>query len=133
MNNAKVWIDFLERLRPQEFDISLLVSKYKILDGKPVGVVCCAVGWFPRIFPQFARWVKQGSCVFVELFDGNETFMGSHSQMASMVTGIDHDDIDRLLDGKTIHGYKGLVVGDSLTSKQLANNLRRYLAQRTCV
>lgn len=40
-------IDFLNRLPQEKFDFNEIVEEVE--DG--CGTVCCAVGWFPRVFP----------------------------------------------------------------------------------
>lgn len=48
-------IDFLMKLEPEKFDFNDVVADW---DENLCGTVCCAVGWFPEIFPNYAYYIE---------------------------------------------------------------------------
>jgi hypothetical protein len=56
IENFNKVISFLEKLEDREFNFQKVIT---IFNNKlNCGTVCCAVGWFPNIFPERVTWDK---------------------------------------------------------------------------
>lgn len=50
--------EFLDKLGPENFDLQNFVTSFDI--DNHCNSVCCAVGWFPAIFPEDFDWDYEG-------------------------------------------------------------------------
>jgi len=56
-SNFQKVIDFLKALSTEKFNFEKVITNHKVDNqGHICGTVCCAVGWFPKIFPGEVEW-----------------------------------------------------------------------------
>lgn len=58
IENLDKVISFLKELEEPEFNFGDVVSKFD--QQNECGTVCCAAGWFPKIFPEQVFWERIG-------------------------------------------------------------------------
>jgi hypothetical protein len=56
LDKMKTLIAFLKNLDKSKFDINHIISQYDYKNQ--CGTVCCAIGWFPAIFPEECQWYE---------------------------------------------------------------------------
>jgi hypothetical protein len=124
--NFKILIDFLKELPINKFNIVDMVTDYDI--DEDCGTVCCAVGWFPAIFPKRCQWQANGDGL---IFDGG--FHWTYSYMASEILQIPRDHATALFncEGDYITDYEDLPYCHSdATPLDLVNLLEIYMEKR---
>ena len=78
-------IDFLHDLEEDKFEFNEVVAE---TDGNSCGTVCCAVGWFPTIFPEETEWykpVRDGAALKVRI---KGEAIGEYDRVAERVLGL---------------------------------------------
>lgn len=60
--------DFLQGLNHESFNYSKVVDQWS--DDNECGTVCCAMGWFPAIFPEDFKWRSRNGIGVI--FSGKE-------------------------------------------------------------
>lgn len=116
-------VEFLEDLPIERFNFAQVVSAFD--DQKDCGTVCCAMGWTPRLFPDFVQWSRLGECL---VDAGNQRI--AYEQAALILFGI-HPDIaiDLFAPDQQHEVSKKLdICGEFATPGDVAFMLNQFLA-----
>lgn len=120
-------IKFLRKLEPDKFYFPTVIKEHDSTSGTVCGTVCCAIGWFPKIFPDDFIWLPD--------YRGSITIKNKHCNL----NGVFYD-IAKYLeipmgitmflfsDQESTSRYTDLgCLPEDATPNQVADRLERYL------
>lgn len=110
-------INFLENLAPDKFNIQGWVMESCIVGKRECGTVCCAIGWFPKIFPRTFKWAAWS----IQKING---YVDSEYSMTANHLNITMNESMDLFTGT------GNILGENPTPQMLANRLKEVYATK---
>jgi hypothetical protein len=104
---------FLDNLPPEKFNFDRYVTKHE----NGCGTVCCAIGWFPQIFPEIWIWKPIGRNI---LHPGTFRLEKSFSTTLEEFLDLSIFQLQRLF-------YPNRFLPPDITPNQLATQIRSFV------